>query len=161
MIVQLITTIWEGDLRLFPLAGLLSADRALSVNITYSIVSLVSTDSVSCNPILLERPVTETNMRLLLPLLEFPNGCPVEILRASLLCSYEGLLAGLFSPDSTAREEWQTTVAEQRLLLQQAEKQGTWKKDLKSLYNAFCNIRSKLHPFGLEITFSAPYSTYA
>jgi hypothetical protein len=38
MTVQLITTIWESDLRLFPLAGLLPAGRALSVNTTHLIV---------------------------------------------------------------------------------------------------------------------------
>jgi hypothetical protein len=161
MTVQLITTIWEDDLRLFPLEGLLPAGQALSVNTTYLIVSLVSTFSVSSNPILLERPVTETNMRLLLPLLESPNGCPCDILRSSLFCSYKGLLAGLFSFESAAQIEWQTTVAEQRLLLQQAQKQGTWKRELKPLYNALSDTRPKLHSFGLEIAISASCSTYA
>src|SRR5436309_11726100 len=95
--VQQMIVLGDDDLRLFPLTGLLPVGQALSVNTTYLIISLVSTGSVSGNPILLERPVTESNMRLLLPLLESPYYCPQEVLRASLLCSYEGLLAGLFS----------------------------------------------------------------
>ena len=158
--VQQMVALGDDDLRLFPLTGLLPVGQAVSVNTTYLIVSLVSTDSVSSNPILLERPVTETSMRLLLPLLESPYYCPQEVLRASLFCSYKGLLAGLFSPDSAAREEWQRIVAEQRLLLQQAQKQGTWKKVLKPVYNALSKLRPKLHPFGLEIAVSSSYSAY-
>jgi hypothetical protein len=157
---QQIIALGDDDLHLFSLKGLLPAGQALSVNTTYLIVSLVSTDFMSGNPILLERPMAESNIRLLLPLLESPYYCPQEVLLASLLYPYGELLAGLFSSDNAARTKWQMIVAEQRLCLQQAQAQGTWKKELKPLYNALSRLRSKLHPFGLEIAISSSYSAY-
>ena len=150
----------ESDQCHFPLKGLLPAGQALSVNTTNPIITLVSTGTVIGNPIFLQRSLTACDVRLLLPLLAFPHCCPYEFLRASLFCSYEGLLTGLFSSESPAREEWQTTVAEQRLLLECAQEHGTWKKALKPLYNALSNLRPKLHPFGLEIAVSASCSAY-
>ncbi len=161
MTVQSITTLRERDLHLFPLEGLLPAGQILSVNTTYLIVSLVSVTRVNGNPILLERSVTEPNMRLLLPLLDFPHYCPHEILRASLFYSYQRLLAGLFSTESIAKEEWLATIEEQRLLLERAQELGAWKKVLKPLYKALSELRSKLHPFGLEIAISISSSAYA
>jgi hypothetical protein len=151
----------KDDMRFFPLEGLLPAGQALSVNTTYLIVSLVSTNSASANPILLQRSLTELQMRLLLPLLESPHYCPHEFLYASLFYSYRGLLAGLFSADSTAREEWQTTIEEKRVFLQRAHESGSLKRDLKPLYNALSKLRSKLRPFGLEIAISTSRSAYA
>ena len=161
MTVQHIPTLQEGDLHLFPLGGLLPVGQALSVNTTYLIVSLVSTSPVNGNPILLERPVTEPNMRLLLPLLDSPHYCPHEVLRASLFYSYQRLLAGLFSPEGGAREEWLATIQKQALLLERAQELGAWKRELKPLYKALSVLRSKLHPFGLEIATSISSSAYA
>ncbi len=93
----------QDDLCFFPLEGLLPAGQALSVNITYLIVSLVSTNSMNGSPILRQQSVIETDMRLLLLLLESPYYCPQEVLRASLFCSYSGLLAGLFSPNALSK----------------------------------------------------------
>src|SRR2546425_4463296 len=126
----------ENDLHLFPLEGLLPAGQALSVNTAYLVVSLVLTHSASGNPILLQRPLTELQMRVLLPLLEFPHYCPHEVLYASLFCSYQGLLAGLFSSGSTTGEEWPATIADKSVFLQRAQELGTWKRELKPLYNA-------------------------
>jgi len=151
----------KDDLHFFPLEGLLPAGQALSVNTAYLIISLVSTNSVSGNPILLQRLMTELQMRLLLPLLESPHYCPHEVLYASLFYSYRGLLAGLFSSDCTAREEWQTTIEEKRVFLQRAHESGSLKRDLKPLYNALSKLRSKLRPFGLEIAISTSRSAYA
>ena len=150
----------EDGLLLFPLEGLLPAGQALSVNTAYLIVSLVATNAVSGNPILLQRPVTELQMRILLPLLQFPHYCPHEFLLASLVCSYRGLVAGLFSSDSTAKEEWQATVEEKSAFLKRAQELGTWKRDLKPLYNALSKLRHKLRPFGLEITIYTSRSAY-
>jgi hypothetical protein len=151
----------ESEQYLFPLEGLLPAGQALNVNMTYPIITLVSTSAMIGNPMLLQRSLTECEMRLLLPLLAFPHCCPYEFLRSSLFCSYERLLTGLFSSEGPARGEWQTTVAEQRLLLQCAQEDGTWKKALKPLYNTLSNLRPKLRPFGLEIAVSASRSAYA
>jgi hypothetical protein len=150
------------DLYFFPLEGLLPAGQALSVNTTNLIISLVSTNSVNGNnPILLQQSLTETDMRLLILLLESPYFCPQELLRASLFCSYSGLLTGLFSSETAARAEWQTTIEEQRLLLRRAQELGTWKKELKPLYNALSRLRSKLRPFGLQVANCASSSAYA
>ena len=46
----------ESELPLFFLDGLLPVDQALSVNSDCLVVSLVSTNSASANPILLQRP---------------------------------------------------------------------------------------------------------
>jgi hypothetical protein len=151
----------EDDLRFFLLGDLLPAGQALSVNTTHLILSLLSTNAVNGNPILLQKVLTETDMRLLLPLLESPHYCSQEILRASFLCSYPGLLAGLFSPETAGGVEWQSAIEEQHLLLQRAQELGTWKRELKPLYNALSKLRSKLHPFGLEITICASSSAYA
>jgi hypothetical protein len=151
----------EDGLHFYPLEGLLPAGQALSVNTTSFIVSLVSTNSVNSNPIQKQQLVTETDMRLLLLLLESPYYCPQEMLRASLFSSYAGLLYGLFSPQTVARAEWQSTIAEQRLLLQRAQELGTWKKELKPLYNVRSKLRSKLHPFDLGIALCSSCSAYA
>jgi len=151
----------ESELPLFSLDGLLPVDQALSVNSDCLVVSLVSTDSASANPILLQRLMTELQMRLLLPLLESPHYCPHEVLYASLFYSYRGLLAGLFSSDCIARKEWQTTIEEKRVFLQRAHESGSLKRDLKPLYNALSKLRSKLRPFGLEIAISTSRSAYA
>jgi hypothetical protein len=133
----------------------------LSLNTTYLILSLVSTYPENDNPILLEALLTETDARLLLLLLVLPYYCPQEVLRASLFYSYSGLLASLFSSDTIARTEWQAAVLEQRLLLQRAQEVGTWKKELKPLYNALSKLRTKLHPFGLEIALFASSAAYS
>lgn len=151
----------EDELLFFSLEGLLPIGQALSVNTSYLILSLISTHAENDNPILLQELLTETDARLLLLLLELPYYCPQEVLRASLFYSYSGLLAGLFSSDTAARAEWQTTVEQQRLLLQRAQEVGSWKKELKSLYNALSKLRAKLHPFGLEIALLASSSAYS
>ena len=151
---------WEDDLLLFPVEGLLPAGQALSVNTNYLILSLVLTNSTSVNPILLQRLLTELQMRLLLPLLESPHYCPHEVLYTSLFYSYRGLLAGLFSSNSTAREEWLAAIEEKRVFLQRAQESRTRKRELKPLYNALSKLRSKLRPFGLEIAISTSGSAY-
>ncbi len=151
----------KDDLHFFPLEGLLPAGEALSVNTVYLIVSLVSTNSVSGNPILLQRPMTELQMRLLLPLLESPHYCPHEVLYASLFCSYQGLFDGLFSLRRDAEEEWHFVVQEARLHLECAQARGTWRKELKQLYNVLSELRTKLRPFGLGISICTSCSAYA
>ena len=151
----------ESELPLFSLDRLLPVGHALSVNTDCLVVSLVSTNAVRGNPILLQRLVTELQMRVLLPLLEAPCYCPHEFLLASLYCSYQGLLAGLFSPERDAGEEWLAVVQQTRLLLECAQERGTWRKELKQLYNMLSELRTKLRPFGLGITISAAGSAYA
>ena len=149
------------ELFLFPLARLLPVGQALSVNTNCLVVSLVSTNAASGNPILLQRALTELQMRALLPLLESPHYCPHGILLASLFCSSQGLQAGLFSSEGAAREEWLAVVHETGLLLECAQAQGMWRKELKQLYNVLSELRPKLRPFGLGIAVSSSGSAYA
>jgi hypothetical protein len=151
----------ESELLLFSLHGLLPVEQALSVNTDCLVVSLVSTNAASGNPILLQRSLTDLQMRILLPLLESPRYCPHEFLYASLCYSHQRLLAGLFSPQRAAREEWLAAVQEARLLLECAQARGTWRKELKQLYNVLSELRPKLHPFGLGITICTSGSAYA
>jgi len=150
----------EGELSLFFLDDLLPVGQALSVNTDCLVVSLVSPNLTSGNPSLLQRQLTEPQMRLLLPLLQSPHYCPHEVLYASLYCSYRGLLAGLFSSQSTAGEELLATVQKAALLLEHAQEQGTWRKELKQLYNVLSELRPKLRPFGLGISISTVGSGY-
>ena len=151
----------KDDLHFFPLEGLLPAGQALSVNTDYLIVSHVLINSAGGNPILLQRLLTELQMRLLLPLLESPHYCPHEVLYTSLFCSYRGLLARFFSSDSTAREEWLAAMQETRSLLERAQARGMWRKELKQIYNVLSELRAKLRPFGIGISISTSGSAYA
>ena len=152
---------WEGGLPLFFLIGLLPVDEALSVNTDYLVVSLVLTNPTSGNPILRQRLLTESQMRLLLTLLQSPHYCPHEVLNAGLFCSFQGLLAGLFSSEHIAREEWLTAIRETGLRLEHAEAQGMLRKELKQLYNSLSALRAKLRLFGLGISISTCGSAYA
>jgi len=151
----------ESELPLFFLDGLLPPGQALSVNTDCLVVSLVSMNSVRGNPILLQRPLTDLQMRILLPLLQSSHYCPHEVLYSSLFCSYQGLLAGLFSPQRAAGEEWLTVMQGARSHLECAQARGTWRKELKQLYNVLSELRTKLRPFGLGITIFTSGSAYA
>lgn len=151
----------EDGLRLYPLEGLLPIGQALSVNTSHLVISLISRNSANGNLILLQRRLAEPQMRLLLTLLQSPSYSPHEILYASLFCSYQGLLEGLFFSRDLPGEEWQSTIEEKRGLLQIAHKSGTWKRDLKPLYNALSKLRDILRPFGLGISVSASGAAYA
>ena len=151
----------EGELLLFSLDGVLPVGQALSVNTDCLIISLVSTNVASGNPILRQSLVTELQLRVLLLLLVTPHYCSHELLLASFFCSYRGLLTGLFSAQITAREEWLSVVQETSLLLERAQVQRTWRKELKQLYNVLSELRAKLRPFGLSITICAWGAAYA
>jgi hypothetical protein len=159
--VQYFLNEWEDGLRLYPLEGLLPIDQELSVNTSHLVISLISRNSANGNLILLQRRLAEPQMRLLLTLLQSPSYSPHEILYASLFCSYQGLLAGLFFSKGLPGEEWQATIEEKRVFLQSAHESGTWKRDLKPLYNGLSKLRDKLRPFGLGITVSASGAAYA
>ena len=159
--VQICLNEREEGLRLFSLEGLLPIDQALSVNTCHLVISLISRNLAKGNLILLQRRLAEPQMRLLLTLLESPSYSPHEILYASLFCTYQGLLEGLFSSRSLPGEEWQETVEEKRAFLQRAHESGTWKRDLKPLYNALSKLRDKLRPFGLGISVSESGAAYA
>jgi hypothetical protein len=106
------------------------------------VISLIATNPVNGNPILLQSRLTEPQLRILLPLLEWPYFCSHEILLASLSSSWQQLLAGLFPTQGTARDEWLAVVQQATLLLEHASAQGTLHKEVKQLYalRATCQI---------------------
>ena len=160
----LLTDERKGELPLFPLGGVLPVGQALSVNIDCLVISLVSTQPVNGNPILVQSVLTEQQMRVLLPLLKWPHSCSHELLLASLFCSWQQLLAGFFSTPGTAREEWLAIVQETAELLERTQMQGTGRTELKQLYNALSEVRAKLRPFGIGIaicTWGAAYALIA
>jgi hypothetical protein len=150
----------EEGLRFYPLEGLLPVGQALSVNTTYLVISLIARNSANGNPILRQKLLTEPQMRLLLPLLQSPHYCPHQVLYASLSCSYRGLLAGLFSSNSTSTKEWTVTLEESRVRMQRAYELGIRKRELKQLYNTLSQLRIKLRSFGLAIAVSITESAY-
>jgi hypothetical protein len=139
----------EGELPLFSLDGLLPTDYALSVNTSYLIVSLVSTKAMGANPILMQSLMTELQLRVLLPLLESPH-----------YCAHQLLLASLFAPQGAGREEWLAVMRQTAVLLERAQAQGTWRKELKHLYNVLSELRTKLRPFGLGIAICTSGAAY-
>lgn len=140
----------EGELPFFSLDGLLPTGQALSVNRSCLIVSLISTNSMSANPILLQSLVTELQLRVLLPLLESPH-----------YCSHQLLLASLFAPQGAGREEWLAVMQQTGALLEHAQDLGTLRKELKPLYNVLSELRAKLRPFGLGIVICSSGAAYA
>jgi len=150
----------EDGLYFYSLGGLLPLGQSLSVNTTHLIISLVARNAANGNPILLEKTLAEPQMRLLLTLLEAPHYSPHEVLLASLFCSYQGLLAGLFSSNRLAREEWVATVEQRHVRMERARELGAWKRELKQLYNALSKLRPKLRPFGLDIAVCISGSAY-
>lgn len=140
----------EGELPFFSLDGLLPIGQALSVNRRCLIVSLISTNSMSANPVLLQSLVTELQLRVLLPLLESPH-----------YCSHQLLLASLFVPQGAGRDEWLAVMQETGVLLERAQHLGTLRKELKQLYNVLSELRAKLRPFGLGIVICSSGAAYA
>jgi hypothetical protein len=140
----------EGELPFFSLDGLLPTSQALSANRICLIVSLISTNSMGANPILLQSLVTELQLRVLLPLLESPH-----------YCSHQLLLTSLFVPRGADKEEWLAVMQETGALLEDSQRRGTSRKELKQLYNVLSELRAKLRPFGLSIVICSSGNAYA
>ena len=52
-------------------------------------------------------------------------------------------------------------MQETRSLLEHAQAQGMWRKELKQIYNVLSELRAKLRPFCLGISVSTSGSAYA
>jgi hypothetical protein len=104
---------------------------------------------MGANPILMQSLMTELQLRVLLPLLESPQ-----------YCSHQLLLANLFAPQGAGREEWLAIMQQTTVLLERAQAQGRWRKELKHLYNVLSELRTKLRPFGLGIAICTSGAAY-
>ena len=136
--------------RLFDLGDLLP-DRRILVNVSISVVSLLVKEYGSEVRVLAQRVLSESQMRVMLPLLSFPSCCPQEVLQASYYCTYEVLLRSFLSPDANAIVAWNELVHEYRSRLVEAKEKGTRRKEMRGVYNALFSCRQKLEELSITI----------
>jgi hypothetical protein len=135
---------------LFDLADL-SPGRKLLVNVSTSIVSLLSEDHDQDKYVIAQRILTEAEMRMLLPLLDSPTCCQQEVLQASYYCKYEFLLQSLLFPDVNTDLQWNKLVQEHRDRLHLAQQKKAKRTEMRGVYNALFGLRQKLEQLGLTV----------
>jgi hypothetical protein len=135
---------------LFDLAAF-SPDRKLLVNVSTSIVSLLSGDRNQDKYVIAQRVLTEAEMRMLLPLLDSPTCCQQEVLQASYYCKYEFLLKSLLFSDVNTDLQWNKLVQEQRDRLYLAQQKKAKRTEMRGVYNALFSLRQKLEQLGLTV----------
>jgi hypothetical protein len=136
--------------RIFDLAPFLPGCKLL-VNVSTMIVSLFAL-AYECNEhIVAQRILSETEMRVLLPLLTTPLCCPQEVLQASYQCTYDFLLRALLSSDVDTRLRWDELIHEQRVRLTIAHAHSRQRAEMKNVYNALFVLRQKFKPLGFTI----------
>jgi hypothetical protein len=117
----------------FSLPGLLSGQQKLALNPSTRTLSLLSDGP----ELLHEQQFSLNELRVLTPILEvFPQCCP-----------YEVLLAYISSNTVTT-----ASIARCHERLQEAREDGRWHQELRPIRRALSSLRTKLHPFHLEIS---------
>ncbi|GCE21260.1 hypothetical protein [Dictyobacter kobayashii] len=150
-VIQSSTLEIKNDIfRCFDVGDLLPGCELL-VNISSSIISLVKRDVRHENSILAQRIVTETEMRVLLPLLASPGCCPQEVLQASYHYPFEELQLALFSTDVHIRMYWRERIRMYHQRLLDAQEAGKRRAEMRGVYNALFGLRQKLEQFGITI----------
>jgi len=91
--------------RLFDLEDFVPG-HSLLVNSSILIVSLVPLDRDTDEYATAQRILTEGEIRMLLPLLDFPSCCKPEVLKASYDCTYDFLLQSLPLSDLDVNLRW-------------------------------------------------------
>jgi len=134
----------------FDLADLFPG-RKLLVNVSTSIISLLSGDQDQDAYMVAQRILTEAEMRMLLPLLESPTCCQQEVLQASYYCTYEFLLQSMLSSDVKTSTQWDKLVQEQRDRLHSAQQKKAKRTEMRGVYNALFGLRQKLEQLGLTV----------
>ncbi len=135
---------------LFDLGDILPGHELL-VNVSISIVSLLLKEHEQDAHVIAQRVLTDTEMRVLLPLLASPSCCPQEVLQASYHCTYEILLQSIFFTDANIIAQWNNLVQEYRRRLCDASQRRTRRMEMKGVYNALFGLRQKLEQLGLTI----------
>jgi hypothetical protein len=148
--VQLKGTMRNDVVRLFDLNDYFP-DCKLLVNISASIISLLSRDHEEDTCIIVQRILTEIEMRMLLPLLVSPKCCRREVLRASYYCTYEILLQSMLFSDVDTNVQWDGLVQEHHHHLYIAHQRKTKRTEMRGVYNALFGLRQKLEQLGLTI----------
>jgi hypothetical protein len=123
----------------------------LLVNISLFIISLVSHDLEQSNCIIAQCILTDTEMRMLLPLLDNPTCCQKEVLQAGYYCTYEFLLKALVSPNVQTTNEWNAFVRVQWERFHLASAKKGKRAGRRGVYNALFGLRQKLEPLGLTV----------
>ncbi len=126
-------------------------ERVLLVNISMFIISLIAKSNQHHQGIVVQRVLTDTEMRVLLPLLASPSYCPHEVLQASYHSNYDILLGAIFPTRESTLSDWNCLVEEYRLRLYAADAQGTKRRTMRGVYNALFSLRQKLEEFGFTI----------
>jgi hypothetical protein len=117
----------------FSLPGLLPEDSKLALSLETRTLSLISGGP----QLMAEEQLSVNEMRMLVPILSsFPHYCP-----------YEVLLCYMFSKVVT-----DTSIAQSRQHLQEAQSQGTWLQELRPIRRAISSLRAKLSSFRLGIS---------
>jgi len=142
--------IGNDRLHLFDLGNLLPGHEML-VNLSIPIVSFLSKEHGQEVSIIAQRVLTDTEMRVLLPLLASPSCCPQEVLQASYHCTYEVLLQSIFSADGNIMLQWNELVQEYRRRLCEAGQHKARRVEMRGVYNALYSLRQKLEQLGLTI----------
>jgi hypothetical protein len=135
---------------LFDLGNLLP-DCTILVNVSIPIVSLLSKEHEQNGHIVAQRILTDTEMRVLLPLLVSPTSCPQEVLQASYYCTHEMLLRSMFSSDTSAKAQWNKLVQERQRCLGIAHQQRAQRAEMRGVYNAIFGLRQKLESLGITV----------
>ena len=123
----------------------------LLVNVSTLIVSLFAPSCDNNEYIIAQRILSETEMRVLLPLLSTPLCCPQEVLQASYQCTYDFLLCALLTSDVDIQAQWNDLVYEQRVRLSIAHSHSKQRAVMKGVYNALFVLRQKFKPLGFTI----------
>ena len=144
-------TMRNDVVRLFDLNDYFPGCRLL-VNVSASIVSLLSRDNIKEDEcVIVQRILTEAEMRMLLPLLVSPDCCRREVLRASYYCTYEILLQSMLFSDVDTNIQWDGLVEEHQNHLCIAQQKKTKRAEMRGVYNALFGLRQKLEQLGLTI----------
>lgn len=137
-------------LHLFDLENLLPG-YVLLVNVSTPIVSVLLKRHEQESSIIAQRVLTDTEMRVLLPLLASPSCCPQEVLQASYHCTYEVLLQSIFPANGIVSVQWNELVQEYRRRLCDADQRKARRAEMRGIYNALYSLRQKLEQLGLTI----------
>src|SRR5262249_47296641 len=102
--------------------------------------------------VITQRVLTQSEMRMLLPLLVTPLCCQQAVLQVSYSCEYEFLLQILLSADGwVTNARWNDLVQQQRNLLHLAAENKSQRNEMRGVYNSIYCLRRKLEQLGLTI----------
>lgn len=122
----------------FSFQDTLPVGHTLALNTTFGTLSHLTCDSMGIPRLLKQEQFTNTELSVLLPLLElFPYYCPYEVLYANFYAS------------GKANEE---QIANAREHLDEAFTEGTWDQEMRPVRCALSRTRLKMRTFNVDIS---------